>query len=198
MFHKKEYDFSEWHPNDLFRTDLLKEQENIFFQRMLIKEMEEASHAASVCQTTLKNLIKDIEQISLEEKISTNIQGHSLSKDEIKIALQLKQACDFLGKHLRDLNIQLKDISISLQVDYQSKYQYFERFTEDIYLILASFSHNQKRLKRLLRHLNHIQKNVTKILEKMIKDIEFSKRSIKRSERKKELLILLAIKRQNQ
>jgi hypothetical protein len=194
MLRKKEYDFSEWSKEDQYRDDLAEEQENIFFQRMLIQEMEEVIQAASLCRDKLNDLIRDITQVHDTDIFEMYGQGRYSSQDKIKFGRRLRAGCDFIGKHLRELNIQLKDISVALQIDYQDRYQYFETFTERFYDILLSSVNGQFSLRELSLHLIHIRNDVIKIIDKMIKDIERSERSIKRSERKKELLILLEIK----
>lgn len=197
MLRKKEYDFFLRSKEDKYRDYLAKEQEHIFFQRMLIKEMEEAMQAAYSCRNTLNEVIKDLAQVHDTEQFLQSDRGRYLSQGKKAFANQLKLNCDLLGRQLRDLNIQLKDISISLQIDYQNEYQYFERFTEQFYDILLSSSAAQLRLKKLSLFLHRILDDVSKIFEQMVKDIELSERSIKRSERKKELLILLEIKYRN-
>jgi hypothetical protein len=194
MLRKKEYDFSNWSREDKYRDDLAKEQEHIIFQRLLIKEMDEAMQAAYSCRNTLNDVIKDLAEVQDTEQFIMSGQGRYLSQGKKVFANRLKLSCDLLGRQLRDLNIQLKDISLSLQIDYQEEYQYFERFTEQFYEILLSSSGAQLRLKKLSSFLHRLRDDMSKIFDQMVKDIERSKRSIKRSERKKELLILLDIK----
>ncbi len=194
MLEKKEFDFSEWSKNDEYRSALSAEQEHIFFHRLLIKEMEEVLQEARLCRDTLNDLIEDLEKVQGLDFSKKFRQGQFSSGEKIALGRRLQKGSDFLGKHLRELNIQLKDISVSLEIDYQDEFQYFEDFTEKFFHILLTSNTTQLSLEKLSLQLHQIRNDVLKIMDNMLKDIGLSERSIKRSERKKELLILLEIK----
>lgn len=195
MLHQKEYDISEWQPGDQFRDDLIDEQENIFFQRLLIKEMEEVMQEAYLCRNTLNEFIRDMALVTKAYHFTQKGQWKPSFQEKKAFEKRLKADFDFIGQHLRELNIQLKDISVSLKLDYQDEYRYFEDFTKIFYNILLTSYSARYSFEKLNEHLNNIRNDVVKIMDDMAKGIERSERSIKRSERKKELIIILGVKK---
>ncbi len=195
LLKEKEKNYTEDLKNDQYKKDLAEEQQNIFFQRALIEEMEDALQLGNLCKKTLNEIISDIKKVYDVDKL--NMYGiDQYSKEEKKKFIEkLTAACNFVGRHLQQFNIELKDISVSLQIDYQKDFRHFELFTKRFYGIFYSSSSANDSLGKLSKHLNHLRNEVIKWVDKLMADIERAERSIKRSERKKELIILLDIKR---
>lgn len=193
LMNKREKLVSQKTPQRDIKKELGEEQENIFFQRMLIKEMEEALRVGTLCKKHLDELLRDLGKVHDQDRFEMSGQGRYSSQDKKKFGKRLKDSCHLTGQELRQFNIQLKDISQSLQLDYEEQYEYFERFTENIYDILISSSSGRSNLKKVLLHLNHLRNDVIKLTDRLLKDIEKAEESIKKSELKKEYLILLDI-----
>ncbi len=177
-----------------FAAELAEEQRNLLSQQVQIEKLDEVLQISHNGKNRMDQMLKEMALLKEQERHEQFLHLHLTEKEKAAFTQKLKTHSEAAGRSFSMLIPKLNALSIPTPADHQRALQIFESQYDRLLRLLADSHPVSYLLDQMTTHLNHTRNQLLQTIDQLMRKIGNAEESIKKSEEKKALLILLDIK----